>query len=264
MKLQFIGSGNAFTLANWQSNMVMTFDDNSRVLFDCGSDCRHGLKELGIAPSDIDGVYISHLHGDHVGGLEWLGFTRFFSGRGFAKPELVISEALQGDLWNNCLKGGMASLQQRVASLETYFDVSTFSVNKPFVLYGLKTQLVQSVHIYNGYGIVPSFGLMIQDSFRKVFITADCQFAPDQMKDFWNEADVIFQDAEIASYESGVHAHYTKLITLPAEIKKKMFLYHIADAAMDTDVRADGFAGICRKGQEFDFTLDDETLFGTE
>ena len=28
---------------------------------------------MGLGYADIDAVYISHLHADHVGGLEWLG-----------------------------------------------------------------------------------------------------------------------------------------------------------------------------------------------
>ena len=47
----------------------------SRILFDTGpsiEDLKHNLKVLGISPKSIDIVVISHEHGDHVGGLEYI------------------------------------------------------------------------------------------------------------------------------------------------------------------------------------------------
>ena len=48
--------------------------DGKRILFDTGvgaSDSKlpEGLKSLNITPSDIDYLYITHFHGDHIGGM---------------------------------------------------------------------------------------------------------------------------------------------------------------------------------------------------
>ena len=71
------------------------------MLIDCGSDIKHSLFEQGLSHTDIDAVYISHLHADHVGGLEWLGFSKLFNDK--KKPKLYISPKLQTELWNNVL-----------------------------------------------------------------------------------------------------------------------------------------------------------------
>ncbi len=69
MKLTFLGSGSAFTMNNRQSNMILE-DDGKILLIDCGTDIRHSLHQQDLSYKDIDAVYISHLHADHIGGME--------------------------------------------------------------------------------------------------------------------------------------------------------------------------------------------------
>ena len=44
----------------------------STFLIDCGVTTLIGMRRLGLQPNDIDTVFVSHLHGDHFGGLPWL------------------------------------------------------------------------------------------------------------------------------------------------------------------------------------------------
>ncbi len=55
-------------------SVILLEKDGQQMLFDAGNgneDSRllPDLQELGISPSDIDAVFITHLHGDHIGGL---------------------------------------------------------------------------------------------------------------------------------------------------------------------------------------------------
>ena len=90
-------------------------------------------------------------------------------------------------------------------------------------------------------------------------MTTDTQFSPEQIKNFYDMADLIFQDCETGEFESGVHAHYEKLKTLPEEFKKKMWLYHYQDGGLP-DAKADGFLGFVKMGQVFDYD-DPPSLF---
>ena len=107
-----------------------------------------------------------------------------------------------------------------------------------------------------GYEIVPSYGLLMRANSNptagEVFRTTDTQFAPSQLMEFYKRATAIFQDCETSSYKSGVHAHYTELQTLPAEIRSRMWLYHYQDGPLP-DATADGFAGFVKPGQSFEF-----------
>ena len=272
MILRFAGVGSAFCGQDqWQTNAVLTDDnppappgrprDPKHLLIDCGSDARFSLKELGVELKDIERIYISHLHADHVGGLEWLAFSTFFAPHS-QKPILHASNDLIHELWYSTLRGGLESIQGEVATLDTYFDVMPVRPNDDFRWRGVICQPVQTVHIVSGYKITHSYGLMIdfisvidmkkEGVVRRIFFTGDTQFCPKQIEAFYAQADLIFQDCETAPYKSTVHAHYDDLKTLPPEVKKKMWLMHY-QAYMKTgdEARKDGFAGFVVKGQEF-------------
>ena len=223
---------------------------------------------------DIERVYISHLHADHVGGLEWLGFCTYFN-PSLARPILHASNDLMYEIWQS-LRGGMESVQGEVATLETFFEPLPVRPNDDFRWRGAICQPVQTVHVVSGYKITHSYGLMIafpgpvevsscvgrtlvKPTFtelpgKRIFFTGDTQFCPKQIEVFYAQADLIFQDCETAPYKSTVHAHYDDLNTLPKEIKAKMWLMHYQlRRVSQAHARADGFAGFVVKGQSFDF-----------
>jgi ribonuclease BN (tRNA processing enzyme) len=254
MKLTFIGTGSAFTMTNFQSNMLLE-DSGKRLLIDCGGDARHALAKAGLTANDVDALYVSHLHADHIGGIEWLGFSRYFA-KG-PKPDLYVNERLSHALWDHSLRGGMASHQGVVLTLDHFFSaVHRIPQNGSFRWGHTDCQLVQTVHYMDGYEIVPSYGLLMRvdtnPSAGEIFLTTDTQFAPNQIMDFYRRSSVIFQDCETSAYKSGVHAHDTELVTLPADVRAKMWLYHYQDGPLP-DARKDGFAGFIERGQSFEF-----------
>lgn len=253
MKLTFLGTGSAFTVGdgNYQSNMLLEARSGRRLLIDCGSDIRFSLHEQGLKLADITDLYISHLHADHIGGLEGLAFSTFFA-PGLARPRLFTSVSLVDDLWSRSLSGGLGSIEGHITNLDTYFDVQAIGRNGGFTWEGVYFQLVQVIHYMDGFNVVPSFGLMFQVNETKIFLTTDTQHAPNQIGRFYDMADIIFQDCETAQYKSGVHAHYSELVTMPPQVKAKMWLYHYQPGARPDGV-ADGFAGFVQKGQVFEF-----------
>lgn len=252
MKLIFLGSGSAFTLGeNYQSNMLIESGANKHLLIDCGSDARRAMHELGFSFRDINDVYISHLHSDHVGGLEWLAFNTKFQPN-CSQPVLHINEDLANDLWNKVLSGGLSSLKGIEAELSTYFDVDPIARNGSFVWEGVEFIIVKTKHVMNNLSLVPSYGLYIIGHHRKIFITTDSQMDLEHFEKYYKEADLIFQDCETSALKSGVHAHYTELVGLDPQIKSKMWLYHYQNGPLP-DAQNDGFLGFVKKGQAFNF-----------
>jgi ribonuclease BN (tRNA processing enzyme) len=77
----FVGSGDAFGSGGRRQTCIGLTGDDQFMLVDCGTTSILGLKALGLDPSLVSAVVISHLHGDHFGGLPFLILDGQFSGR---------------------------------------------------------------------------------------------------------------------------------------------------------------------------------------
>jgi ribonuclease BN (tRNA processing enzyme) len=250
MRIMFLGVSSALTTGykNYQSNMILESSSGNKMLIDCGSDIKHSLFEQGMTHSDINAVYISHLHADHVGGLEWLGFSKLFIDN--KKPDLFISPNLQTRLWDNVLSGGMSSLESEEATLSSFFNIKAIQ-NNIFTWEKYTFQLVGVFHSINNHKRIPCFGLLISGSKMKVFLSTDTRFSPKELIPIYNEADLIFHDCETLQVSSGQHAEYTDLKTLDASIKEKMWLYDYDNGPLP-QAKNDGFKGFVTRGQSFE------------
>lgn len=253
LQMTFLGTGSAFTVdsSNYQSNILLTLNENT-LLLDAGSDLRFSMHELQLSYHDIKNIYISHLHSDHIGGLEWIALSSKFDPNYIGKPNLYISCNIVNDLWAHSLSGGLRTIQTKIATLDSFFNVHSINKSKPFYWENIKFNLVQTVHVISGYELMPCYGLIFQYKGTTIFFTSDTQCSPTQLIDFYHQADIIFHDCETTSFKSGVHAHYTELLSIPKEIRQKMWLYHYSDGQLP-DAQADGFLGFVKKGQVFDF-----------
>jgi ribonuclease BN (tRNA processing enzyme) len=72
MRLTILGCGDAFGAGGSLHTSFHVRSSASTFLIDCGASTLIGMRRLGLRPSDIDTVFVTHLHGDHFGGLPWL------------------------------------------------------------------------------------------------------------------------------------------------------------------------------------------------
>jgi len=249
MMIRFIGVGSLNAGPGmYHSNVVITSRSGRKMLIDCGGDARFSLAESGLGPLDLDAVYVSHLHADHVGGLEWLAFTTHFQGRRKG-PVLLSEEQTMKTLWNSSLCGGLGRVQGRGMVLEDYFHCRPLLAGEPFFWEDIRFTMHRMPHIENGACSHSSYGLFLEERGR-VFITTDTQFVPEFITETAESADLIFHDCETSSVCSRVHAHYEQLRTLPPPVKNKIWLYHYQEGHRYLPAE-DGFRGFVAKGQEF-------------
>ncbi|MGI9157652.1 MAG: MBL fold metallo-hydrolase [Marmoricola sp.] len=75
MRVTTVGSGDAFgSGGRFQTCIALATEpaDAPTVLLDCGATSMTALRQQQIDPNQIEAVLLSHLHGDHFGGLPFL------------------------------------------------------------------------------------------------------------------------------------------------------------------------------------------------
>lgn len=297
MKIFTVGCGNAFSYINYNQSFLLEDTDDlgntRRMLIDCGTRVPLALHEHHIDIKTITDVFVSHSHSDHCGGLEELAFLRYDwknrptdcrdSDSNYA-PTLIANEILLSDLWKNTLSGGLRSMEGFDASIYTYFKPMPVKANKTFMWCNWRCSLIQQIHVMTGSMVMNTFGLFMEHtgSKRTVFFTTDAQyFQPEQVKVFYDKAQIIFQDCEligvdtknkVMNFKSGVHANYAQLAgwesvnayKMDAQTKSKLWLSHYQDfknsnkdmyendVNWDDLAKQDGFAGFVTVGKIFE------------
>ena len=69
MRVTIIGSGDAFGSGGRFHTCFHLADEERTVLVDCGASTSVALRAHDVDPAAIDAIILSHLHGDHFGGI---------------------------------------------------------------------------------------------------------------------------------------------------------------------------------------------------
>jgi ribonuclease BN (tRNA processing enzyme) len=88
MQLTIVGSGDAFGSGGRFNTCFLLDTGKARLLVDCGASSLVALKARDIDLNSIDGIVLSHLHGDHFGALPFLLLDAQFLARR-ARPLLI-------------------------------------------------------------------------------------------------------------------------------------------------------------------------------
>jgi ribonuclease BN (tRNA processing enzyme) len=81
VELVFLGSGDAFGSGGRFQTCILVRGGGTQVLLDCGASSLIAMKRGGVQLGDIGMVLLTHLHGDHFGGLPFLILDAQFSRR---------------------------------------------------------------------------------------------------------------------------------------------------------------------------------------
>jgi ribonuclease BN (tRNA processing enzyme) len=78
MRLTVLGSGDAFSSGGRLSSCYLVESRQARFLLECGPTVLTAFKKAGLSTNSISQIFISHLHGDHMGGLPFLLLDAIF------------------------------------------------------------------------------------------------------------------------------------------------------------------------------------------
>jgi ribonuclease BN (tRNA processing enzyme) len=79
--LRFLGSGDAFGSGGRFQTCLHLSGAGGAVLIDCGASSLIAMKRDGVDPGEVDAVLLSHLHGDHFGGVPFVVLDAQFANR---------------------------------------------------------------------------------------------------------------------------------------------------------------------------------------
>lgn len=265
LELFFIGTGSAFAIKNNQTNLLIIKGDK-HIMVDFGTTGPRALHDTAkLAVTDIECVFPTHSHADHVGSLEAIALMNRYVGIPFMKKnkvKMIINEEYHRILWDMTLSGGMALNEEAVATrhkmqLTDYFDVirPKWKAMTPRETYtvdvgDIHLEIFRTNHIpeqsQNWEASFISYGLMIDD---RIFFSGDTKFDKELIDLYSEKSEWMFHDVQF--FPGAVHAPLGDLKTLPGSIKQKMYLVHYADTYDKQDI-AD-FAGWTKQGVRYIF-----------
>ncbi|WP_438433467.1 MBL fold metallo-hydrolase [Gorillibacterium sp. sgz500922] len=225
LNLRMLGTGGAFSKTYGNNNAL--FEENGfTLLVDCGITAPQALHDMGVELNAIDAILITHLHGDHVGGLEELTFRmKYQLGR---KPRLILPKALAAPLWENTLRGGLEYPEDGLTQLSDFYELTLLENRKPAALApGFLVEALPTRHIPGK----PSFSLVLQE---KLFYSADMIFDRPLLDEMVHGRGCRYLLHECQFTSPGVvHTTLDELLRLPRDYQEKMYLMHYGDEMED-------------------------------
>jgi ribonuclease BN (tRNA processing enzyme) len=200
--VQFVGSGDAFGSAGRLQACVSLRWATSHVLLDCGASSLIGLARLGLTPASVDAVLVSHLHGDHFGGIPFLVLDQQFTRR--ERPLLLVGppglrERVQQAM--EVLFPGSSQVQRR-------FELRTIELTDraPTRVGALEITAYPVAHASGA----PSYGLRVACEDRIVAYSGDTEWT-DELIGLANGADLFICEAYVFEKSVKYHLSYATL-----------------------------------------------------
>lgn len=225
-ELLFNGVGDAFSRIHWGTHFLVR-KDNFVLAIDCPDSYRRALHESGFMhngePLDaqhIDAMVLTHLHGDHVNGLEMTACYRRFGGAG--SLQLYTSPEVIEDLWEHRLKASLKVLWDGSTfweqSLEAFLDLHTLSWGKTTTIGPFSITTRQTKHH------LTAMAMRISDGQATLGYSCDTAYDP-TLIDWLSDCDLIIHE----SSHGPAHTPLEKLEALPQTFRDKLLVAHYPD-----------------------------------
>ena len=143
-------------------------------LFDCGGATELRLSEIGIDPTKISAVFISHMHEDHVGGITAI-LKRFYAYNQNLRRTVIHLPDPRAESAIMALMDVMGKFRWNGTRFQTEYDaavdIKCFDAGIVFDDGNIKVTAIPTAHFLGGQR--PSFAFVIESEDKRVLYTAD-------------------------------------------------------------------------------------------
>jgi ribonuclease Z len=201
MRVTLRGTGTPFPNAERFGSAILVKVAGKRLLFDCGRGVVIRLTQAGFSPKDINDVFLTHLHSDHIVGIPDLWLSGWFLGRDRPLP-----------IWG---PQGTRSMAKHLVQAFAFDIGIRQTAPDPLAAKGVEIDAkeVAQGEIYNDgvtrvsaflvdHGNVkPAFGYRVDSAGRSVVISGDTKFCQN-LVDFASGTDCLIHAAWSADWKN--------------------------------------------------------------
>ncbi len=232
VQVRFLGSGDAFGSGGRLQSCILVSHPGGRFLIDCGASAMISLRRFGIDPNTIDGIFLTHLHGDHFGGL----------------PFFILDAQLVSRRVTPLLVAGPPGLVKRLPSAMDAFFPGSSGVKRKFEIDLREMQprvplSAMSVRVTPFIGIHPSgdnaYSLRIEVGSKVITCSGDTEWT-DALGEAARGADLLVAEAYYYEKKIPFHLDYYTLMEKSAGlgIRRIVITHMSADMLSKMDLVA--------------------------
>jgi ribonuclease BN (tRNA processing enzyme) len=217
----FVGSGDAFgSGGRFQACIHLQGPEFDPVLLDCGASSLLALKRLGLDPGNVAVVLVSHLHGDHFGGLPFLLLDAQFARR--TNPLTIagppgIARRLNETM--ECMFPGSASVSRRFE-----VDIVELRPGATKVLGGVTVSAFEVDHASGA----PPLALRVDVVGKRISYSGDTAWT-DTLLEVADGADVLIAEAYYRDKYIPYHLSHADLTAHRAQLAcKRLIVTHMS------------------------------------
>ncbi len=225
MRFQFIGSGDAFGTGGRFNTCFRVEHAEGSFLIDCGASSMVALRQRDVDPNSIHTIFITHLHGDHFGGL----------------PFFILDAQLYSRRTRTLTIAGPYGLEERLAQAQEVLFPGSAEAKRKFDLHIVEMG-PDEMHEVNGVRVAtfqmrhpcgaPPLGLRLTADGRTVAYTGDTEWN-DEIVRLGAGADLLL--LECLHYDKQVPHHMNHAVIaqhLPAIGARRVVLTHFGPEMM--------------------------------
>lgn len=235
VEVQFVGSGDAFGSGGRLQTCIAIRAADDLLLVDCGATSLVGMRQQSIEPNDVSKILITHLHGDHFGGLPFFLLDAALVSKRSAPLTLVGPPGLKDRLTRT-----MECLFPGSSGVEPPFELRFLEIGPraPTAIDEIRVTAFPAAHSSGA----PSYSLRVEVQGKVFVYSGDTQWT-DTLLEASADADLFVCECYAFDREVPLHNDYRTLARNRSRLTcRRLLITHMSDAMLahveDLDVEA--------------------------